>query len=77
MGPIANDPYDPMRILTPEAMSEVDRISIEELGVPGLVLMENAALGVADAVGDSFPEAQSVAIICGPGNNGGGGMANG
>lgn len=66
-----------MRIHTPETMSEVDRVAVEELGIPGLVLMENAAIGVADAIGESFPEADSVCIICGPGNNGGDGLALG
>ena len=31
-----------MRILTAEAMREVDRAAIEEIGIPSLVLMENA-----------------------------------
>jgi ADP-dependent NAD(P)H-hydrate dehydratase / NAD(P)H-hydrate epimerase len=64
-----------MRILTAEAMREVDRRAIEELGVPGLVLMENAALGVVDALAERFPEAESAALFCGPGNNGGDGLA--
>jgi len=64
-----------MRILTAEAMAKVDRAAVEELGVPGMVLMENAALGLAEAVAVSFPEATSVAIYCGPGNNGGDGLA--
>ncbi|HYG62528.1 MAG TPA: NAD(P)H-hydrate dehydratase [Thermoanaerobaculia bacterium] len=64
-----------MRILTAEAMREVDRAAIEELGIPGLVLMENAAIGVVDAIGEVYPEADSAAIFCGPGNNGGDGLA--
>ena len=64
-----------MRILTADEMRAVDRRAIEELGIPGLVLMENAAVGVADALGEHFPEAASVAILCGPGNNGGDGLA--
>ncbi len=64
-----------MRILTADEMREVDRRAIEEIGVPGLVLMENAAIGVADAIAESFPEARMVAIFCGPGNNGGDGLA--
>ncbi len=66
-----------MRILSAEAMARVDRAAIEELGIPSMVLMENAAIGVADAVGRSFPEAGAVAIFCGPGNNGGDGLAIG
>ncbi len=64
-----------MRILTAEEMREVDRRAIETLGIPGLVLMENAAIGVADALGARFPDAAQVAIFCGPGNNGGDGLA--
>lgn len=64
-----------MRILTAEAMREVDRRAIEELGIPGMVLMENAALGVVDAIGENYPEASSAALFCGPGNNGGDGLA--
>jgi ADP-dependent NAD(P)H-hydrate dehydratase / NAD(P)H-hydrate epimerase len=67
-----------MRILTAEAMREVDRSAIEGLGIPSLVLMENAALGVVDALGEAsgaIGAAESAAIFCGPGNNGGDGLA--
>ena len=64
-----------MKILTPEAMRAVDRAAIEEVGIPSLVLMENAAIGVVDALAETFPEARSVAVLCGPGNNGGDGLA--
>lgn len=67
-----------MRVLTAEAMREVDRAAIEGLGIPGLVLMENAALGVVDAIGEAsgaIGAAESAAVFCGPGNNGGDGLA--
>lgn len=64
-----------MRVLTPEAMREVDRRAIEEVGLPGLVLMENAALGVVEAIADLYADAERVSIFCGPGNNGGDGLA--
>lgn len=64
-----------MRILDTDAMREVDRTAIEEIGIPSLVLMENAAIGVVDALAESFPEAVSAAVFCGPGNNGGDGLA--
>ncbi|MCP4660546.1 MAG: NAD(P)H-hydrate dehydratase, partial [bacterium] len=64
-----------MRILTADEMREVDRRAIEEIGIPSLVLMENAAIGVVDAIAESFPEAATMAIFCGPGNNGGDGLA--
>jgi NAD(P)H-hydrate epimerase len=59
-------------------MREVDRSAIEGLGLPGLVLMENAALGVVDAIGEAegpIGQAASAAVFCGPGNNGGDGLA--
>ncbi len=64
-----------MRILANEAMRGVDRTAIEELGVPGAVLMENAALGVVEVLDREFPEAGRVVVLCGPGNNGGDGLA--
>ena len=64
-----------MKVLDAAAMREVDRRAIEELGIPSLVLMENAASGVADALAASYPESGRVAIFCGPGNNGGDGLA--
>ncbi|MFP3939274.1 MAG: NAD(P)H-hydrate dehydratase [Thermoanaerobaculia bacterium] len=64
-----------MRILSAEATARVDRAAVEELGVPSIVLMENAALGLVEAVGRSFPDAESAAVFCGPGNNGGDGLA--
>ncbi|MGE0706490.1 MAG: NAD(P)H-hydrate epimerase [Planctomycetota bacterium] len=67
----------PPRALTRAEVREVDRRAIEELGVPGLVLMENAGLGLTQAV---LAERASrgfhgaVAIACGRGNNGGDGF---
>src|SRR4051794_32415515 len=37
--------------------------------------MENAAIGVVEALCQAYGEADSVAIFCGPGNNGGDGLA--
>lgn len=64
-----------MRVLTAEQMAAVDRRAIKEVGVPGMVLMENAALGVVDALGEVYAEAENVVVLCGPGNNGGDGLA--
>ena len=62
-------------VLDNEGMREADRHTIEDLGVPGIVLMENAATGVVDALREKFPEARRILILCGPGNNGGDGLA--
>lgn len=69
-----------MRILTAEQMRTVDRMAIEEIGIPSMVLMENAALGVVEAIAEPLAatrraEVRRVAIFCGPGNNGGDGLA--
>jgi len=59
--------------LTAEEMGEADRIAIAG-GIPGLTLMENAGRAVADEVARRFPDAGTVAVLCGPGNNGGDGF---
>lgn len=64
-----------MRILTAGESRAIDRRAIEELGVPGAVLMENAALAVVEALVSGFPEIARIAVVCGPGNNGGDGFA--
>jgi hydroxyethylthiazole kinase-like uncharacterized protein yjeF len=66
-----------------EAVRSVDRAAIEEYGIPGVVLMENAARGLADhamrmlgGLARSHATAQPrVLIVCGSGNNGGDGYA--
>lgn len=63
-----------MRVVTGGEMAEVDRRTIEELGLPGVVLMENAGRAVYEELRRSWPEAGSFAILCGPGNNGGDGF---
>jgi NAD(P)H-hydrate epimerase len=62
--------------LTREQSREIDRVATEELLIPGLLLMENAAIGVAAAAIDlAKGRSGHVAILCGPGNNGGDGLA--
>lgn len=62
-------------ILDNDALREADRHTIEDLGVLGLVLMENEATGLVDALRETWPEARRVLILCGRGNNGGDGLA--
>jgi len=62
-------------VLDSAGMREADRITIAELGVPSLVLMEMAASAVSEVVVDRYADARSVVIACGPGNNGGDGLA--
>lgn len=65
-----------MRVLTADQMREADRATIEDLGIPSLVLMENAGRQVVAAIEASFPELalRRVAVIAGRGNNGGDGF---
>lgn len=69
----------PGRALTRAEVREVDRRAIEELGMPGCVLMENAGLGLTDRVVEELAARGAepgcaVGIVCGRGNNGGDGF---
>jgi ADP-dependent NAD(P)H-hydrate dehydratase / NAD(P)H-hydrate epimerase len=64
-----------MKILTSEQMRNIDTRTTEKFGIPSLVLMENAAVAVAEALIEHYPDAGRVAIFCGTGNNGGDGFA--
>lgn len=65
-----------MKVLTSAEMREVDQHTIE-LGIPGLILMENAGSRVVDFLREEFAplSQQRVVVICGKGNNGGDGFA--
>lgn len=66
---------DPLKIATSEQMRSIDRRASEELGIPSIILMENAAIALADALMTHFPDAGRVTIFCGTGQNGGDGFA--
>jgi NAD(P)H-hydrate epimerase len=69
-------PYPAGEALTCQQIRELDVLAIEHVGIPGLVLMENAGRGVAEFVYDSLmnPAGARVLILCGAGNNGGDGF---
>jgi NAD(P)H-hydrate epimerase len=60
--------------LSRDQVRELDRRAIQEYGLPGIVLMENAGRGAAELLVSLNPERQRVLILCGPGNNGGDGF---
>ncbi|MFO0830106.1 MAG: NAD(P)H-hydrate epimerase [Phycisphaerales bacterium] len=78
-----------MRVLDNAAARELDRAAQVRYGIPGIVLMENAAIGMAtiacEMLGAPTPFASNVeaaplrgkrvVVVCGPGNNGGDGYA--
>ncbi len=66
-------------VLTRQQSRDIDRLAIEQYGIPGIVLMENAGRGVVDVLfeldsqlfgSDPAP----VTILCGKGNNAGDGF---
>ena len=64
-----------MRLVTASQMREMDNMTINEAGIPGVVLMENAARSATKVFLDHFnpPDNSSIVIFCGKGNNGGDG----
>ena len=62
-------------IVTSTQMAQMDAFSIEEMQIPGLVLMENAGRGTVDIAKALLSKINGtkVVIFCGPGNNGGDG----
>src|SRR6266705_369090 len=65
-----------MRVLNSTQMRDADRRTIEEIGIPSLVLMENAgrqAVAAMEAVYTDLLDRQ-IAVLCGRGNNGGDGF---
>jgi ADP-dependent NAD(P)H-hydrate dehydratase / NAD(P)H-hydrate epimerase len=64
-----------MHILTSEQMQAIDRRATDRFGIPSIVLMENSALAVVDAISDHYPDCDRAAVFCGLGANGGDGFA--
>lgn len=66
-----------MKLTTAAQVREIDRKAVEEFGIPGVVLMENAGAAVARAAQRLWQEEGAggpLVIVCGPGNNGGDGL---
>jgi ADP-dependent NAD(P)H-hydrate dehydratase / NAD(P)H-hydrate epimerase len=64
-----------MLLVTAAEMRALDRRTIDDIGVPGVVLMESAGRGVVDVMAATMPlPFLRVMVFCGPGNNGGDGF---
>lgn len=61
--------------ITAEQMRHYDSYTINQIGIPSLVLMERAALAVRDEILNAFPlYLDHVVVVAGSGNNGGDGL---
>jgi ADP-dependent NAD(P)H-hydrate dehydratase / NAD(P)H-hydrate epimerase len=65
-----------MKIVSARQMQELDRATINDIGIPGAVLMENAGRGTYEKIVETVPDAvaRRIAVLCGHGNNGGDGF---
>jgi len=62
------------QVISPARAGELDRTMIETYGIPGLILMEQAATAVANHA-ETLAQGGKILVICGKGNNGGDGWA--
>jgi len=63
----------PLTLYTAEQVRELDRITIEEQGIPGLTLMTRAAAAAFEVLKCGWPDVKRLMVCCGLGNNGGDG----
>lgn len=64
----------PHLLYSAEQTRALDRIAIEEHGIPGIVLMERAGAAAFGVLQRRWPAARKIAVLCGAGNNGGDGF---
>ncbi|MDP8204711.1 MAG: NAD(P)H-hydrate dehydratase [Candidatus Tenebribacter mawsonii] len=63
-----------MYVLSREEMYAIDKFTIENIGIAGQKLMENAGKGCSEFINDLILPESKIAIFCGSGNNGGDGF---
>jgi NAD(P)H-hydrate epimerase len=65
-----------MKVLTAAQMKQIDRLAIEQIGIPGPILMENAGLQVTSVLRNELgiEPGVRVVVVAGKGNNGGDGL---
>lgn len=67
-------PGRPLPLYTAAQVRELDRLSIEEAGIPGYTLMTRAGEACWQVLRSNWPAARRVSVLCGTGNNGGDGF---
>ncbi len=63
----------PIELYRAAQVRELDRIAIEERGIPGYTLMSRAGEAAFALLRQRWPHVHQVAVVCGGGNNGGDG----
>lgn len=63
------------RTVTGKQMKLIDHYTIEEIGIPSMVLMERAALSAAEYIWTTATQSDHILAVCGTGNNGADGIA--
>lgn len=63
----------PAELYSAETVARLDQIAIRDYGIPGYTLMRRAGQAVLDALLQFYPDAKSVLVLCGAGNNAGDG----
>ncbi|MDM8567200.1 NAD(P)H-hydrate dehydratase [Candidatus Halobeggiatoa sp. HSG11] len=63
----------PLPLYSASQVRELDRIAIEEMGIPGACLMERAGSVTFQILKSHWPQAHRIAVLCGIGNNSGDG----
>ena len=63
----------PREIYSTDDVRGVDRHAIDDLGIPGFELMQRAGRAAVDFLGALWPDARSLLVYCGAGNNAGDG----
>ncbi|MEG0014391.1 MAG: NAD(P)H-hydrate dehydratase [Cellulosilyticaceae bacterium] len=64
-----------MKLTTKAQINAIDQEAIQDYKIPSILLMEHAAYSVFRYIDKQYETRQSITILCGPGNNGGDGLA--
>ena len=63
----------PVELYTAGQVRELDRIAIEERGIPSIILMERAGVSALEVITRRYTDAKNLVVVCGGGNNAGDG----